>query len=110
MVARVVLGALAVLLAGAPVFAARTILYYENECCRHITEGEFAILYCQGLKLREPLQGWTVQTAAAALTSLGHQPAGGWILSRFPVRSGHGAPAAKFSLLPQPFYRQRLSA
>lgn len=66
-----------------PAFAVRTILYYENECCRNITEGEFAILYCQGLKLREPAQGWTVQTAAAALTSLGHQPAGGWVLSRF---------------------------
>jgi hypothetical protein len=63
--------------------AARTILYYEDECCRNITEGEFAVLYVGGLKLREPAQGWTVQSAAAALTSLGHQPQGGWVLSRF---------------------------
>jgi hypothetical protein len=66
-----------------PAFATRTILYYENECCRYITEGEFAILYVAGLKLREPAQGWTVQSAAAALSSLGHQPQGGWVLSRF---------------------------
>jgi hypothetical protein len=67
----------------APVFASRTILFYENECCRPITEGEFAILYVQGLKLPEPAQGWTVQTSAAALTALGHQPEGGWVLSRY---------------------------
>lgn len=66
-----------------PAFAARTILYYENECCRNITEGEFAILYVEGLKLNEPAQGWTVQSAAAALTTLGHQPEKGWVLSRF---------------------------
>lgn len=71
------------LLVGTPAFAARTILYYEYECCRDITEGEFAILYVEGLKLREPAQGWTVQSAAAALSSLGHQPQGGWVLSRF---------------------------
>jgi hypothetical protein len=71
------------LLCAAPAFPARTILYYENECCREITEGEFAILYAQGMKLREPVQGWTVQSAAAALSSLGHQPGGGWVLSRF---------------------------
>lgn len=65
-----------------PLFAARTILYFENECCRYITEGEFAILYVTGLKLEEPAQGWTVQSAAAALSSLGHQPQGGWVLSR----------------------------
>jgi hypothetical protein len=66
-----------------PAFAAKTILYYDSECCRNITEGEFAILYCQALNLREPIQGWTVQTAAAALSTLGHQPEGGWVLSRF---------------------------
>ncbi len=64
-------------------FAARTILFYEDECCRYITEGEFAVLYASALKLREPAQGWTIQSAAAALSSLGHQPQGGWILSRF---------------------------
>ncbi len=74
---------LTLFLSTAPAYAARTILYYENECCRNITEGEFAILYCQGLKLKEPSQGWTVQTAAAALSALGHQPEGGWVLSRF---------------------------
>jgi hypothetical protein len=74
---------LGVLLSAMPAFAARTILYYENECCRNITEGEFAILYCQGLRLREPAQGWTVQTASAALSAIGHQPEGGWVLSRF---------------------------
>ncbi len=67
--------------AAAPAFAAKTILYYENECCRNITQGEFAILFCQALGLREPAQGWTVQSAAAALTTSGHQPKGGWGLS-----------------------------
>lgn len=71
------------LIGAAPLFAARTILYYENECCRNITEGEFAILYAQGLKLREPAQGWTVQAASSALSALGHQPEKGWVLSRF---------------------------
>jgi hypothetical protein len=71
------------LLVAKPAFASRTILYYENECCRYITEGEFAILYVEGSKLKEPAQGWTVQSAAAALSSLGHQPQGGWVLSRF---------------------------
>ncbi len=66
-----------------PSFAARTILFYEDECCRYITEGEFAVLYASALKLREPAQGWTIQSAAAALSSLGHQPQGGWVLSRF---------------------------
>jgi len=66
-----------------PAFAAKTILYYDSECCRNITEGEFAILYCESLNLREPIQGWTVQSAAAALSTLGHQPEGGWVLSRF---------------------------
>jgi hypothetical protein len=74
---------LAIAAAAVPAHAARTILYYQDECCRHITEGEFAILYAQGLRLREPAQGWTVQSAAAALSTLGHQPAGGWVLSRF---------------------------
>ncbi len=69
--------------AAIPASAAKTILYYDSECCRNITEGEFAILYCQSLGLREPAQGWTVQSAAAALSSLGHQPQGGWVLSRF---------------------------
>jgi len=76
-------GIMAGLLIASPVFAARTILYYENECCRNITEGEFAILYSQALKLHEPAQGWTVQTAAAALSAIGHQPDKGWVLSRF---------------------------
>jgi hypothetical protein len=80
---RTIAAMFSILLSAAPAFAARTILYYENECCREITEGEFAILYAQGLRLREPAQGWTVQSAAAALSSLGHQPAGGWVLSRF---------------------------
>ncbi len=80
---RIVLGMLLGTLLATPAFAVRTILYYENECCRDITEGEFAILYCQGLKLQEPAQGWTIQTAAAALSSLGHQPPHGWVLSRF---------------------------
>ncbi|HYK88645.1 MAG TPA: hypothetical protein VE398_07735 [Acidobacteriota bacterium] len=71
------------IVATVPAYAARTILYYENECCRYITEGEFAVLYVEGLKLGEPAQGWTVQSAAAALSSLGHQPQGGWVLSRY---------------------------
>jgi hypothetical protein len=71
-----------ILLSASPVVAGRTILYFENECCRNITEGEFAILYAQGLELREPATGWTGQSAAAALSSLDHQPAGGWSLSR----------------------------
>ncbi len=80
---RFAVGILLGLLIASPVFAARTILYYENECCRNITEGEFSILYAQALKLREPAQGWTVQSAAAALSAIGHQPDKGWILSRF---------------------------
>jgi hypothetical protein len=78
-----ILGLALILLIAAPAFGARTILFYENECCRYITEGEFAILYSQGLRLPEPAQGWTVQAAATALSSLGHQPEGGWVLSRF---------------------------
>jgi hypothetical protein len=81
--AKLVVCFLSLLFMAAPAFAARTILYYENECCRNITEGEFAILYVEGLKLREPAQGWTEQSAAAALRDLGHQPLGGWVLSRF---------------------------
>ncbi|MDD5544204.1 MAG: hypothetical protein PHX83_13615 [Acidobacteriia bacterium] len=46
-----------------------TILYYPTqECCQPLTEGEFAILYAQGLGLPEPTEGWTVQSASAALT------------------------------------------
>lgn len=63
-------------------FAGRTILYFESECCRPISQGEFAILFCQALKLPEPLQGWTVQGAASALSASGHQPEKGWNLSR----------------------------
>ncbi len=63
-----------------PAFAAKTILYYDSECCRSITQGEFAILYCQALGLKEPAQGWNVQTAAAALSSFGYKPEGGWVL------------------------------
>jgi hypothetical protein len=85
---KVILFAVAVTaIAVMPAFAAKTILYYDSECCRNITEGEFAILYCQALNLREPGQGWTVQSAAAALSSLGHQPEGGWVLSRFLTES-----------------------
>jgi hypothetical protein len=80
---KIVFGVVLLGLIASPAFAVRTILYYENECCRNITEGEFAILYSQGLRLREPAQGWTIQTAAAALSTLGHQPEGGWVLSRF---------------------------
>jgi hypothetical protein len=76
------IGLLAGLFLATPLFAARTILYYNNECCRTMTEGEFAILYAQALKLHEPAQGWTIQTAAAALSGLRHQPEKGWILSR----------------------------
>jgi hypothetical protein len=80
---RIALTLLLGIAASMPAHAARTILYYQDECCRNITEGEFAILYAQGLRLREPAQGWTVQSAAAALSTLGHQPGGGWVLSRF---------------------------
>jgi len=69
--------------AALPAFAAKTILYFDSECCRNITQGEFAVLYCQALGLREPAQGWTIQSAAAALSTLGHQPDGGWVLSGF---------------------------
>ncbi len=72
-----------IVVAALPAYAAKTILYYDSECCRNVTQGEFAILYCQSLGLREPAQGWTVQTAAAALSALGHQPDGGWVLSGF---------------------------
>jgi hypothetical protein len=45
-----------------------TILYYPTqECCQEITEGEFAILYAQGMQLAEPPEGWTVQSASAAV-------------------------------------------
>jgi hypothetical protein len=80
---KLIVGFMIALFMAVPLFAARTILYYENECCRNITEGEFAILYVEGLKLHEPAQGWTEQSAAAALRDLGHQPPGGWVLSRF---------------------------
>jgi hypothetical protein len=90
-----------ILLIAAPVFAGRTILYYENECCRNITEGEFAILYAQGLRLGEPAQGWTVQSAAATLSSLGRRPAGGWSLSRFLTEK-----VMSQLLINSPFYRK----
>jgi hypothetical protein len=80
---RIVIALLAGLFIATPLVDARTIFYYENECCRTITEGEFAVFYAQALKLREPAQGWTLQTAAAALSGLRHQPEKGWILSRF---------------------------
>jgi hypothetical protein len=99
--ARILLGLLFGLFIAPSAFAVRTILYYENECCRNITEGEFAILYAQGLKLREPAQGWTVQSASAALSTLGHQPQGGWVLSRFLSE----AVMARL-LRNSPFYRQ----
>jgi hypothetical protein len=92
---------ISILLSTAPAFAERTILYYENECCRKITEGEFAILYAQGMRLREPPQSWTAQSAAAALSSLGHQPAGGWVLSRFLTEK-----AMSQLLINSPFYRK----
>ncbi len=69
--------------AAMPAEAAKTIVYYDSECCRDITQGEFAILYCQALGLREPAQGWSVQSAAAALSAMGHQPTGGWVLSNY---------------------------
>jgi len=95
---------LAGLFIATPLFAARTILYYENECCRTVTEGEFAILYAQALKLREPAQGWTIQTAAAALSGLRHQPEKGWILSRFLSESVMAG-----LLQNSPFYRKPFS-
>jgi len=98
---RSMVGLLLSLLVASPVFAARTILYYENECCRNVTEGEFAIVYAQALKLHEPAQGWTVQSAAAALSAIGHQPDKGWVLSRF-VSEGVMAGLLRNS----PFYRK----
>lgn len=89
-----------------PAFAAKTILYYDSECCRNITEGEFAILYCQALNLREPGQGWTVQSAAAALSSLSHQPEGGWVLSRFLTESSMSRLLRNSSLSRKPFNEQ----
>jgi hypothetical protein len=89
-----------------PAFAAKTILYYDSECCRNITEGEFAILYCQALNLREPAQGWTVQSAAAALSSLGHQPEGGWVLSRFLTESAMSRLLRNSKLYRKPFNEQ----
>ena len=93
-------------LACAPAFAARTILYYDSECCRNITEGEFTIIYCQALNLHEPAQGWTVQSAAAALSSLGHQPDGGWILSRFLTESAMSRVLRNSKLYRRPFSEQ----
>jgi hypothetical protein len=93
-----------ILLCTAPVYAGRTIIYYENECCRNITEGEFAILYVQAMKLREPAPGWTAQNASAALTALGHQPAGGWSLSRFLTEK-----ILSQLLVHSPFYRKPFS-
>lgn len=101
---RIVIALLAGLFIATPLFAARTILYYENECCRTITEGEFAILYSQALKLHEPAQGWTIQTAAAALSGLRHQPEKGWILSR-PLSESVMAGLLQNS----PFYRKPFS-
>jgi hypothetical protein len=98
---RTVAAVIAILLSMAPVFAERTILYYQDECCRKITEGEFAILYAQGLRLSEPPQGWTVQSAAAALSALGHQPVDGWVLSRFLTEK-----AMSRLLINSPFYRK----
>jgi hypothetical protein len=98
---KLVVGFMIALFMATPLFAARTILYYENECCRNITEGEFAILYVVGLKLQEPAQGWNEQSAAAALRDLGHQPPGGWVLSRFLSES-----VMAHLLKNSPFYRK----
>ncbi|OGF58841.1 MAG: hypothetical protein A2Y62_10220 [Candidatus Fischerbacteria bacterium RBG_13_37_8] len=45
-----------------------------------IVQGEFAILYVKALRIPTPPGGWTPQSAANQLTSLGIEPKEGWKL------------------------------
>lgn len=53
-----------------------------EDCCRTITEGEFAVFFVRALALDVPSGGWSEELAAAALTRLGYRPRNGWQPSR----------------------------
>ncbi len=49
-----------------------------EDCCRVITEGEFALFFVRALSLDPPSGGWSEERAVAALAHRGHAPDGGW--------------------------------
>jgi hypothetical protein len=53
-----------------------------EDCCRTITEGEFALFFVRALALDVPSGGWSEELAVAALTRLGYSPRHGWQPSR----------------------------
>lgn len=53
-----------------------------EDCCRTITEGEFALFFVRALVLDIPPGGWSEELAVAALARLGYGPRRGWQPSR----------------------------
>ncbi|HXF04952.1 MAG TPA: hypothetical protein VNM72_06005 [Blastocatellia bacterium] len=53
-----------------------------EDCCRAITEGEFALFFVRALVLDVPPGGWSEELAVAALARLGYSPRHGWQPSR----------------------------
>lgn len=54
----------------------------EDECCRSVTQGEFALMLAHGLGLAEPQAGWTESKAAAELARMGRSPRSGWEIQK----------------------------
>lgn len=53
-----------------------------DDCCRTITEGEFALFFVRALSLEAPRGGWSEDLAVAALAHRGYAPRQGWQPSR----------------------------
>lgn len=58
--------------------SAQTAGANKAESERIITQGEFAVLYCQHIRLTPPIDGWTPESGVAAMSDQGINPTEGW--------------------------------